>query len=272
MQVFHISFWLNINHINFSSKMDIFVLNANKMCKNDQIIKCISLKFSLLPSWLYFVQKVIRCEAYFICIFEFLDHIKFCKVELDIFKVHMECIIYYAHFYLYFKWKCEEMKKIRQNIQIDTENLYRSALWRLTNHILQRNKCNKCVFCWRRSKRWKRKRCRFGKICVVIIREKMWTLSPRTSADASRTYLINGSGFQFQQVQWRLKATTTTPSKELNPSSDGLDHFVDNCLENTHIIIMKPFTLDSSQHQCIIDTLIHQEQSKITRYQIQQNL
>ena len=37
-QVFHINFWLNIYHINFSSKMDIFVLNANKMWKYDEIV------------------------------------------------------------------------------------------------------------------------------------------------------------------------------------------------------------------------------------------
>ena len=37
--------------------MDIFVLNANKMCKYDQIIKYISFNFPVLLSWLYFVQK-----------------------------------------------------------------------------------------------------------------------------------------------------------------------------------------------------------------------
>ena len=47
MQVL-IYFWLNINHMNYSSKMDIFVLNANQMCKYDQLKKCISLKFSVL--------------------------------------------------------------------------------------------------------------------------------------------------------------------------------------------------------------------------------
>ena len=30
IQVFHFAFWLNINHINYFSKMDIFVLNWNK--------------------------------------------------------------------------------------------------------------------------------------------------------------------------------------------------------------------------------------------------
>ena len=30
LQVFRINFWLNINHINYSSKMDIFVWNANE--------------------------------------------------------------------------------------------------------------------------------------------------------------------------------------------------------------------------------------------------
>ena len=34
----------------YSSKMDIFVLNANKMCKYDQTITCISLKISVLLS------------------------------------------------------------------------------------------------------------------------------------------------------------------------------------------------------------------------------
>ena len=58
--VFHINIRLNINHINHSSKMDIFVLYANKICKYDQITKCLSLKFSVLLSCFYFFQKVVK--------------------------------------------------------------------------------------------------------------------------------------------------------------------------------------------------------------------
>ena len=45
IQVFNINFWLKIYHINYSSKVEIFVVNANKMCKYNQIIKGISLFF-----------------------------------------------------------------------------------------------------------------------------------------------------------------------------------------------------------------------------------
>ena len=45
MQVFHINFWLNISHINYSSKMDIFVLNLTKTCNYKVYI---SFKFSVL--------------------------------------------------------------------------------------------------------------------------------------------------------------------------------------------------------------------------------
>ena len=72
------------------------------MCNYDQILKCISLKFSVLLS-----KMLSRCDTYFICIFEFLDHIKFCKVVLN--SVHS------THFNFYLKWKCEKMKM---------ENLY----------------------------------------------------------------------------------------------------------------------------------------------------
>ena len=60
IQVFHINFWLKINHINYFPKMNIFVSNASKMCKYDHIIKCISLKFSILLSLFYVVQKVVK--------------------------------------------------------------------------------------------------------------------------------------------------------------------------------------------------------------------
>ena len=83
------NFWLNINQINYSSKMDVFVLNANKLYKGDQIIKGISLKFS--------VQYVIPT------LFEFLDHITFCKVVLNVLKVNMEYSVYSMHFNFYFK-------------------------------------------------------------------------------------------------------------------------------------------------------------------------
>ena len=44
IQVFHTGFWLNTNHINYSSRINKFVLNANILCQNDQIIKYIALK------------------------------------------------------------------------------------------------------------------------------------------------------------------------------------------------------------------------------------
>ena len=44
-----------------------------------------------------------RCDTYFICIFEFLDHIKFCKVVLNIFKVNMKFSVHSAHFNFYLK-------------------------------------------------------------------------------------------------------------------------------------------------------------------------
>ena len=50
IRIFHTNFWLNIHHSRYSSKMTTFDLNANKMCKYDQIIKCISPKFSVLLS------------------------------------------------------------------------------------------------------------------------------------------------------------------------------------------------------------------------------
>ena len=52
-----------------------------------------------------------RCDTYFICIFEFLDHIKFCKVVLNIFKVNMKFSVYSAHFNFLLevkRWKNEE--------------------------------------------------------------------------------------------------------------------------------------------------------------------
>ena len=52
-------------------------------------------------------KKLSRCDTYFICIYEFLDHIKFCKVVLN--SVHS------THFNFYLKWKCEKIKM---------ENLY----------------------------------------------------------------------------------------------------------------------------------------------------
>ena len=40
---------------------------------------------------------------YFICILEFLDHIKFYEVVLNVFKVNMEHSVHSAHFNFYLK-------------------------------------------------------------------------------------------------------------------------------------------------------------------------
>ena len=69
----------------------------------------ISLSFLYCCSDFFLFKKLSRCDTYFICIFEFLDHIKFCKVRLNIFKVNMEYNVHSAHFNFYLM---EKMKKI----------------------------------------------------------------------------------------------------------------------------------------------------------------
>ena len=46
----------------------------------------------------------------FLC-FEFLDHIKFCKVVLNIFKGNMEYSVHSAHFNFYLKQKKKLIRK-----------------------------------------------------------------------------------------------------------------------------------------------------------------
>ena len=42
----HINFWLNFNHLNVSFLICIFSSKQRKMCKNHQILKCVSVKCS----------------------------------------------------------------------------------------------------------------------------------------------------------------------------------------------------------------------------------
>ena len=134
IQVFHINFWLNINHINYSTKMEIFVLNVNKMWNHHQIIKCISLKSSVLLFWFYFVQKVVKMWHLLYLYIWVLDYIRLCEVVLNIFELNMKYSVHSAHFN--FVSEAKKMKKMSQNIQIDMENLYRhwcvSWCWILT--------------------------------------------------------------------------------------------------------------------------------------------
>ena len=48
-------------------------------------------------------QKLSRYDTYFICKFEILNDIKFCKVVLNIFKVNMDYTVNSAHFNFYLK-------------------------------------------------------------------------------------------------------------------------------------------------------------------------
>ena len=67
------------------------------------MIKSISLKFlNCCPDFILF-KKLSRRDTYFICIFEFLDHIKFCKVVLNIFKVNVAYSVHSADFNFYLK-------------------------------------------------------------------------------------------------------------------------------------------------------------------------
>ena len=97
IQVFHINFWLNINHMNYPSKMDIFVFKCKKMCKYGQIMNCISFLFLYCCPNFILSKKLSRCDTYLIFIFAFLDHIEFCKVVLNISKVSIEYSVHSAH-------------------------------------------------------------------------------------------------------------------------------------------------------------------------------
>ena len=44
----HIIFRLKSNRVNFPFEICIFASNVNKICKNNQILKCVSLKCSIL--------------------------------------------------------------------------------------------------------------------------------------------------------------------------------------------------------------------------------
>ena len=61
-----------------------------------------------------------RCDTYFICIFELLDHIKFCKVILNIFKVNMKFNVHSAHFNFYLKWKRSCLRKHHSPVLADS--------------------------------------------------------------------------------------------------------------------------------------------------------
>ena len=87
------------------------------MCKYDQIMECILLSFHFCCPDYILSKKLSRCDTYFICIFEFLDHIDFRKVVLNIFKVNMDYSVHSAHFNMYFlRENVEKMKKMWHNI------------------------------------------------------------------------------------------------------------------------------------------------------------
>ena len=52
-----IIFWLDFNYDNFRFRLCIFGSKANRKWKNDQISNCVSLKYSMLPSWFDLAQK-----------------------------------------------------------------------------------------------------------------------------------------------------------------------------------------------------------------------
>ena len=53
----HITFRLKSNRVNFPLEICILTSNVNKICKDHQILKCVSLKCSMLFSLFYVVQK-----------------------------------------------------------------------------------------------------------------------------------------------------------------------------------------------------------------------
>ena len=61
----------------------------------------------------------------------------------------MENSVHSAHFNFYLKWKCEKMKKVQQNIQIDRENIVSNL--RCKNHV-------KFCFCYTILKRIEEKK------------------------------------------------------------------------------------------------------------------
>ena len=74
------------------------------MFKYDQIIKCISPKFFCTAVLILFCPK--SCQDVTPTLFvylSFLDHIKFCKVVLNIFKVNMENSVHSEYFSFYLK-------------------------------------------------------------------------------------------------------------------------------------------------------------------------
>ena len=117
LQVFRINFWLNINHINYSSKMAYLCLKCKWKYVNMTKLQGVYLLSLLYCCPDFILSKMLsRCDIYCICMFEFLDHIKFCKVVLNIFKIYVKFSVHSPHFNFYFKWKGEKTKKIQQNI------------------------------------------------------------------------------------------------------------------------------------------------------------
>ena len=117
LQVFRINFWLNINCINYCSKMAYLCLKCKWKYVNMTKLLNVHVLSLLYCCPDFILSKMLsRCDTYFICIFEFLDHIKFCKVVLNIFKVKIKFSVHSAHFNFYLKWKGEKTKKIQQNI------------------------------------------------------------------------------------------------------------------------------------------------------------
>ena len=113
--------------ITFSSDMDIFVLSANKMCKYDQIIIFLSLKFSVLLSWFCFAQKVIKMWHLLFLYIRVFGPSYILQSSTEYFQSkYIYNKVYILHI-LIFIWSenVKIMKKIRQNIQIGMKKLYR---------------------------------------------------------------------------------------------------------------------------------------------------
>ena len=100
---FSYQFLVKHNNINYSSKKDISVLNTNKMCKDDKIIKCISHRYLCTAVLISFCPNVTKMWHLLHLYTWVLDHIKFCTVVLNIFKVNMEFCIYSAYLKFYLK-------------------------------------------------------------------------------------------------------------------------------------------------------------------------
>ena len=63
--------WVLVQNLRVYILSDLSALLLNKFLTLSILI--------FLLSWFYFVQKLSRCHTYLICIFEVLDHIKFCQ-------------------------------------------------------------------------------------------------------------------------------------------------------------------------------------------------